>query len=185
MSRAKTLTVTRPSPSTTAYTVSNASIPRSTLAVLLHRLNIALRVLLAGLCVCIILGQYRTAIGSLTGNAATPTLDSGDAGGRAGSVGFASAWQWLLLQVEQGTGMMIGEQTGFGKAVREQFGSTTAAWIPLALAGLVLWMLVQRGYVGMYFVLFCFVLWHLRSGGSILGSIDALLAETLSCCFVA
>jgi len=152
MSRAKTLTVTRPSPSTTAYTVSNASIPRSTFAILLHRLTIALRILVAIFCVCIILGQYRTALGSLTTTSGAAALTSSNDAARVGGFGLASAWQWILTQLERGTRALIGEQTGFGRAVRQQFGSTIAAWLPLGVAALGLWTLVQRGHVGMYSV---------------------------------
>jgi len=153
MSRAKTLTVTRPSPSTTAYTVSNASIPRSTIAILLHRLTIALRILLAIVCVCIILGQYRTALATLTGSAASSeiaAIASGNDAARAGGIGFWSAVQWVLAHLERVTGALIGEQTAFGRALRERCVNTIAAWLPLGGAALGLWMLVQRGHVGMY-----------------------------------
>lgn len=157
MSRAKTLTVTRPSPSTTAYTVSNASIPRSTLAILLHRLTIAFRILLAILCVCVILGQYRGALGTLTGNVTSSdaaTLDSGSDAARAGGTSFWNVVQWLLAQLERLTGTLIGEQTAFGRALRERCGNTIAAWLPLGAAAVGLWMLVQRGHVGMYLALY-------------------------------
>jgi len=156
MSRAKTLTVTRPSPSTTAYTVSNASIPRSTIAILLHRLTIAFRFLLAILCICTILGQYRTALGTLTGNvasSATAAIESGSDASRAGGIGCWGFVQLSLSELERVTGALIGEQTAFGKALRERCGNTIAAWLPLGSAALGLWMLVQRGHVGMYIVL--------------------------------
>jgi len=156
MSRAKTLTVTRPSPSTTAYTVSNASIPRSTLAILLHRLTITFRILLAILCICIILGQYRTALGTLIGSvasSATAAIESGSDAARAAGIGFWNVVQLLLLQLERVTNTLIGEQTAFGKALRDRCGNTIAAWLPLGSAVVGLWMLVQRGHVGMYIIL--------------------------------
>jgi len=161
MSRAKTLTVTRPSPSTTAYTVSNASIPRSTLAILLHRLTIAFRTLLAILCICIILGQYRTALSTLSGSvasSATAAIESGSDASRAGGIGFWSFVQLLLSQLERVTGALIGEQTAFGKALRVRCGNTIAAWLPLGSVVVGLWMLVQKGHVGMYMILICLYL---------------------------
>ena len=105
---------------------------------------------------CIILGQYRTALGTLTGNvasSATASLDSGSDTAREGGFGFCSFVQLLLSQLERVTGALIGEQTAFGKALRMRCGKMIAAWLPLASAVVGLWMLVQRGHVGMYIVL--------------------------------
>jgi len=145
MPRAKTLTVTRPSPSTTAYAVSNASTPRSTLGLLLHRLSFVARVFLAVLCVLVVIGRWRSAISALstTGTHLVASMNAGliDAGEKHG----------IMQMLESIMRLWVGEGSSLHMVLSQRFGRMAAVWVPILAAIAIIWLLSRRGYVGTCF----------------------------------
>lgn len=145
MPRAKTLTVNRPSSSTASYTVSNASLPQSSLGVLFHRVSLLLRVILAIACVGLFLGRWQVAFDSLSAQEeASGTYDTiGSGVDRA-----THAENVVLVWLEQVTEPWVGVDSPLGQGLQRQFGTTLALWAPTVASVACLWVLSRRGYVG-------------------------------------
>lgn len=144
MPRAKTLTVTRPSPSTTAYTVSNASTPRSSFGLLFHRIALALRGCLAVLCIFIVIGRWGPAISALSTTDTTQLVPTNSGLLDAGEI------RGILSMLELSTRSWLGEGSVIHAGLTQRFGSVITAWVPILAAIATVWLLSRRGYVGMY-----------------------------------
>jgi len=144
MPRAKTLTVTRPSPSTTAYTVSNASTPRSSFGLLFHRIALASRGCLGVLCVFIVIGRWRAAISALS------TTDTNQLASTNPGLLDAGKERGIFRMLELSTGSWLAEGSVIHAGLTQRFGNVITAWLPVLAAIATIWLLSRRGYVGMY-----------------------------------